>query len=260
MRHPGAKLPAMATEGSWPDGELLAFDLESTGVDRLVDVPVSFALVTMAGGEVHDRQASLVDPEREIPPEATEVHGITSARARTEGVPLADAVTLLADMLVGASRRGVPVVGMNLHFDLTILDVQCRRVRGASLRALGFEGPVLDALVLDRHFDRFRKGRRRLSDLCDEYRVVIERAHDAGADAEATLGVVAAMCRRYPALSAASLADLHRRQVLWHRQWATSYGEWRCRQGLPPLDPADAEWPLAGWATAEVFDGMAAAG
>ena len=238
----------MEGQRSWTRGELLAFDLETTGVDRFSDVPVSFALVTMAGGVVTGRQASLVDPGRDIPPGAVEVHGITTERARAEGVPLADAVAALADALADASRRGVPVVGMNLHYDLTILDVQCRRHLGQGLDGFGFAGPVLDALVLDRHFDRYRKGRRRLGDLCGEYRVTIDHAHDAGADAEATLGVLAAMCRRFPALCEASLADLHRSQAEWHREWATSYDRWRRRQGLEPLDPRDTDWPLAGGA------------
>lgn len=135
---------------------------------------------------------------------------------------------------------------MNLHYDLTILDVQCRRYLGSGLDGLGFAGPVLDALVLDRHFDRYRRGRRRLSDLCGEYHVTMGPAHDAGSDAEASLGVVAAMCRRYPALCAATLAELHRSQASWHREWATSYEEWRRKKGLSPLDPRDADWPIAG--------------
>ncbi|MGH9087359.1 MAG: exonuclease domain-containing protein [Acidimicrobiales bacterium] len=235
----------MEGQRSWTGGELLAFDLETTGVDRFSDVPVSFALVTMAEGRVTGRQGSLVDPGRPIPPGATEIHGITTERARDEGVPLAEAVAALADALVDASRRGVPVVGMNLHYDLTILDVQSHRLLEQGLDGQGFAGPVLDALVLDRHFDRYRKGRRRLGDLCGEYRVTIDRAHDAGADAEATLGVLAAMCRRYPALCAASLAELHRSQAVWHREWATSYDRWRQKQGLDPLDPRDADWPMA---------------
>ena len=238
-------MDAMGGSRHWSDGELLAFDLETTGVDQFNDVPVSFALVTMAGGRVTGRHTSLVDPGRDIPPSATEVHGITTEQARIEGMPLAEAVRVLAGALADASGRGVPVVGMKLDYDLTILDVQSRGHLGSSLAEFGFAGPVLDALVLDRHFDRYRKGRRTLGNLCDEYRVGIGRAHDAAADAEATLGVLAAMCRRYPALCNAALADLHRSQVTWHRQWATSFGDWRRRQGLPPLDPLDAVWPIA---------------
>lgn len=230
---------------SWPDGELVAFDLETTGVDRFVDVPVSFALVTMVDGRVTGQRSSLVDPGRDIPAGATAVHGISTEQARAEGMALDDAVASVAEALVDASGRGVPVVGMKLDYDLTILDVQCRRVHGRGLEALGFAGPVLDALVLDRHFDRYRKGRRTLGDLCAEYAVAIDRAHDAAADAAATLAVLASMCRRYPALCQASLDDLHRSQGSWHRDWAESFGQWRRRQGLPLLDPREADWPIA---------------
>ena len=92
----------------WHDQELLGFDLETTGVDRFFDVPVSFALVTVVDGGVVERRTSLVDPGREIPEGATAIHGITSERARADGMALADAVALLADAIVaraaGASR------------------------------------------------------------------------------------------------------------------------------------------------------------
>ena len=37
--------------GNWVTGEVLGFDFETTGVDRFHDVPVSFALVTLVGGD-----------------------------------------------------------------------------------------------------------------------------------------------------------------------------------------------------------------
>jgi hypothetical protein len=37
--------------GNWATGEVLAFDFETTGVDHFNDVPVSYALVTVVGGE-----------------------------------------------------------------------------------------------------------------------------------------------------------------------------------------------------------------
>lgn len=236
----------MDAHGQWHDGEILAFDLETTGVDRYRDVPVSFALVTAVGGTVVARETGLVDPGRPIPAAATQVHGITSAQARAEGRPLAEVVVALAAALADVSARGVPVVGMKLDYDLTILDVQCRLADGRGLRERGFEAPVLDVLVLDRHFDRFRKGRRTLADLCAHYEVEIDHAHDAVADAEATVNVLAAMCRRYPELSGVNPAVLHRQQVDWHREWATSFDEWRRGRGMAPLDPREFDWPLGG--------------
>jgi DNA polymerase III subunit epsilon len=235
----------MRRTGPWHAGELLAFDLETTGTDPHADVPVSFAFVGMVDGEVAARQSSLVDPGCPIPPSATAVHGITDDRARTEGMALSDAVARMVQVLLGASRRGVPVVGMKVDFDLTMVDACHRRSEGWGLDDAGFTGPVLDALILDRHFDRFRRGRRSLSDLCAHYDVVIEHAHDAAADAQATLGVVAAMCRRYPELCAMSPEGLHRSQMDWHREWTDSFSEWRLLRGLLPLDPRARQWPIA---------------
>jgi DNA polymerase-3 subunit epsilon len=232
------------TEGTWTDGELLAFDLETTGVDRFSDVPVSYALVTFEGGQVTASDAGLVDPGREIPAGAVAVHGISTERARAEGRPLADSVDMMAGRLVDASARGVPIVGMKLDFDLTILDVQCR-MAGGGLVERGFGAAVIDPLVIDRHFDRYRKGRRTLGDLCAEYGVDLSQAHDAAADAKATVDVLFALCHRYPEIAALDPAALHRSQVDWHREWATSYDEWRQSRGMRPLDRRELDWPIA---------------
>lgn len=214
-------------------------------MDRFSDVPVSFALVTMRAGVVVSQEASLVDPGREVPPAATAVHGISTARACAEGIPLTQAVTLVAERLLEASRLGVPIVGMKLDYDLTMIDACYRFHASRNLADDGFRGPVLDALVLDRHFDKYRKGRRTLGDLCSQYGVSIESAHDAVADAIASLQVLSSMCRRYPELGATTAAELHRSQAVWHREWAESFSSWRVQKGLEPLDLRDADWPIA---------------
>lgn len=229
----------------WHAGELIAFDLETTGVDPFVDVPVSFALVRMVGGVVESRESSLVDPGRPIPAGATAVHGITDRLARAEGMALSDAIARIVELLVDASSRGVPVVGMKVDFDLTMVDACSRREARLGLADAGFCGPVLDALVLDRHFDRFRRGKRTLGDLCAHYGVVIEHAHEAVADAGATLDVIAAMCRRFPELCAARPQDLHWSQMDWHREWVRSIAQWRRRNGLPPIEEDGDGWPIA---------------
>ena len=234
----------MPGDARWADCELLGFDLETTGVDRFSDVAVSFALVTVERGVVTGTEAHLVDPGREIPSGATAVHGISTERARDEGMPLDDAVEVLADALIRASRRGVPVAGIKLDYDLTILDVQCRRLDGRGLGERGWAGNVLDALVIDRRFDKYRKGRRTLGHLCGHYGVDIRSAHDAAADAEASIGVLLAMSEKFPELRGTDVGELHLSQVEWHREWAASFDEWRRRQGSEPLDPRDYIWPL----------------
>lgn len=230
---------------SWSRGEILAFDLETTGIDRFGDVPVSFALVTMVDGLAVRRRHHLVDPGRDIPEGATAVHGITTARARAEGMRLDDAVAWMCAVLVDATRRGVPVAGMCLSYDLTLLDACARARSGRGLADRGWWGPVLDASVLDRRLDRFRKGRRTLVDLCTHYGVGLAQAHDAAADAEASVAVLAAMARRFPRLGAVPPAVLHRWQVRWHREWAWGYSRWREENGQGPLPAHEFEWPLA---------------
>lgn len=230
---------------SWLNGPMTGFDLETTGVDRFEDRPVSLALVRVVDGLVVARRVAIVDPGCEVPAEATAIHGITTEHARAVGMPLDEAVDMLAGELLAASARGEPVVGMKLDFDLTILDTQCRRVDDRGLAQRGWTGPALDASVLDRHLDRFRRGRRTLGHLCEHYGVPLAEAHDAGADAEAAVGVLRSLARRFPAIAVSTLEDLHGAQVHWHRDWAASYDRWRQGRGMSPLEPEDYLWPIA---------------
>ena len=92
---------------NWIDGELLAFDLETTGVDKFEDVPVSFALVWFEDHEVVRTRAELVNPEREIPEGASAIHGISTERAMAEGLAMSDAVSEVADALLDYYDLGV---------------------------------------------------------------------------------------------------------------------------------------------------------
>lgn len=237
----------MAPGAPWYEHDLLAFDLETTGVDPFADIPVSYALVAMCGGEVVRTDASLVDPGCHIPAGASAVHGITTERARRDGMTLGIAIRRITEAVLRASGHGVPVVGMKLDYDLTMLDSCYLRETGSRLSDHGFRGPVVDALVMDRHVDRYRPGKRTLADLCAHYGVAIEHAHDAAADAKAACEVVRAMCERFPELRAMSPPKLHAAQEDWHRDWASSFAEWRLRKGLSSVFSAgdDAEWPIA---------------
>jgi DNA polymerase III subunit epsilon len=231
--------------GDWTEGEVLGLDFETTGVDRFSDVPVSYALVSVVDGVAVRSWSGLIDPGREIPLDATAVHGITSERARAEGMPLDMAVALVSDAVVSAGRRRVPVVGMKIDYDLTILDVLGDRLWGHGLSARGWCGPVFDAGVLDRHFDSERRGRRTLGDLCAHYGVELEGAHDAWADAVAAVRVLFALVARYGTLRRADVMQLHEAQIEWHRQWTADCEAWRLGQGMSPTDPRDFLWPIA---------------
>jgi DNA polymerase-3 subunit epsilon len=231
--------------GAWPTGELLGLDFETTGIDRFNDVPVSYALVSVVEGILVRSWSGLIDPGREIPAEATAVHGISTERARDEGMPLREAIALVSDAVVAASARGVPLAGMKLDYDLTILETQARELCEWGPMERGWCGPVLDAVVIDRHFDPDRKGRRTLVDLCAHYGIEIGHAHDASADATASIEVLFALALRHDALWGSDLLRLHRDQIDWHREWTQGYDLRRIAEGMIPTDPRDYVWPVA---------------
>jgi DNA polymerase III subunit epsilon len=231
--------------GAWTSGELLGFDLETTGVDRFNDVPVSYALVYAASGRIRFSWSGLIDPGRDIPVEATAVHGITSARARVEGMPLREAVALMADVLLSACRRRVPLLGKQLDFDLTMLEMLAQRFLGLGLVERGWCGPVLDAAVLDRHYDPQREGRRTLGALCAHYGTDLGQPHDAYADAVASMKVLCAMAEESRGLREGDPSALHRAQIHWYREWVHRCDGRRQSDGKIPLDARDYVWPVA---------------
>jgi len=242
LMHPRSTVWIVVT---WCDGPLVGFDLETTGVDPFEDLPVSYALVHTERGTVTDTRTALVDPGRPIPAGATAVHGISTERARREGQPLEDAVDSVARALLAASASRVPVVGMNVRFDLTMVDTCLRRAGRASLAASGWCGPVIDLLVIDRHVDRWRAGSRRLGDLCAHYGVELVGAHECVADVQATLRCLGVLAGRFQEISSMEPAALDAAQGQWHWEWAEDFDRYRVARGQPPLESHEFQWPLS---------------
>ncbi|MGW6569334.1 exonuclease domain-containing protein [Streptomyces sp. NPDC054975] len=230
----------------WYEGPLAAFDTETTGVDVEQDRIVSAALVVQdtAGGRPRVTRW-LVNPGIPVPPAATEVHGLTDDHLRRNGRWPAPVMEELGRALAEQCAAGRPLVVMNAPFDLTILDRELRRHRASSLGRYLENASlcVLDPRVLDKHLDRYRKGRRTLTDLCAQYGVELDGAHDAAADATAALDVVRAVARRFATrLERLSPAELHTLQAVWHAAQARGLQAWFTRNGTPEtVDPA---WPL----------------
>ncbi len=221
---------------NWSEGPLLGFDTETTGVDPAEDRVVTAALVLRDAKGTRER-TWLIDPGVEIPAGATAIHGISTERARAEGRPPAEALDEVAQLIVAAQRAGTPVVAFNAGFDLAILDADLARHGLPTLpQRLGQPiMPVVDPLVLDRAVDRYRKGKRKLGDLCAVYGVNPAGAslHTAEVDVAATLDVLAAMVARHPQLVEKSLPDLHAFQVTAHHEWATNFNGWLASRGRP---------------------------
>lgn len=226
---------------SWHTQPMAAFDIESTGLDVENERIVTAALwrIDPARG-TKEVTAWLADPGIEIPAEAAEIHGITTERARAEGRPTAEVVTEIAAAMEAAVADGLPLVVYNAPYDLTLLDREIARHR-PPLAGLPL---VVDPLVLDKRVDTFRRGSRKLVDVCAHYQVPLaqEEAHGAAADALAAARLAWQVAARYPEIAELPIADLHSSQVKWKAEQAASFQEYLRRRN--PDAVVDGTWPF----------------
>lgn len=228
----------------WSEGPLLGFDTETTGIDVDQDRIVTAALVRRDGSGTEVR-TWLLDPGIDIPEAATAIHGITTERARAEGMAPRVALDEIAGLIAEAMRAGTPVVAYNAAFDLCLLDAELRRYRLPTLPdRLGHDArPVVDPLVLDRVEDAEREGKRKLGDLCGVYSVVESGSlHTADVDVIATLDVLAGIVERFPHLAGQDLDELHDYQAAAYQAWAVGVNAWRDENDVPG-QRAEETWP-----------------
>jgi DNA polymerase-3 subunit epsilon len=239
VSHPCAIVVAVVDHAGWQHGRWASFDLETTGVEPTQARVVTACLVveTADGLDAHDW---LLDPGVEIPDGATQIHGITTAHARTHGAPAALAVGEIAAAVRSVWAAGIPLVVYNAPYDLTLLQAELGRHGHPTLSV----GPVLDPLVLWRHAERFRPGKKRLCDAAVRFGVDPGQAHSSRGDAVAALGVMRAIATTWP-FGSRTLASLTGSQAVWHEQWARGFASWLEDQGEDG-SRVGRSWPMAG--------------
>ncbi|RYJ29391.1 DNA polymerase 3 subunit epsilon [Streptomyces sp. L-9-10] len=224
---------------SWHLGRMAGFDLETTGPDPLTARIVTACIVQCGGGQPVDSATWLSDVDgEEIPDEAAAIHGVTTDRARAEGAPLAQVVAELLAGLGQAITAGLPIVAMNARYDITLLDREAERYGLDPLP----DGPVIDPFVIDKAVDKYRRGSRKLTALCEHYAVPIGDAHQADADAIAACRVAWRQATLYEQVARMTLADLHHAQVGWAAEQAASLQEYFRRKD--PTAVVEGAWPL----------------
>lgn len=217
------------------------FDLETTGVDVETDriVTAHVGVLDAKGREIASRDW-LADPGIEIPEGATAVHGVTTAHARTHGRPVLEVVADVTGALRSLLSQGVPVVAYNASYDFSLLAHEAMR---HGVEPLSAPSPIIDPLVIDKAYDRYRPGKRTLEVVAAHYAVPLEGAHDASADAVAAGRVAQALARRFRMPE--TLEALHTQQIGWARSQAASLTEYFISIGrIEPEESLDGTWPV----------------
>ena len=208
--------------------DLIPFDLETTGIDCFTDVPVSYYLGDKEG---------YINPGIDIPESTTEIHGITNEMV-ADAPNLLNSVFMIRDALDTYWAQNKIIVGMNVSYDITMIN-SCLHRYGSFL----VPGAVIDVLAIDRFYDKYRKGSRKLVDLCAHYGIELENAHTASADAKACPLIFNKQLEKYESLKRLDLRN-NKTMRMMYQQWLTNYSVYLVKNGGEPIPVGRYEWPI----------------
>ena len=177
----------------------IIFDTETTGLPKRWNAPLTdsenWPRCIQIAWQVHGERGELISHEDylvqpdgfTVPYDAEKIHGISTALAQEEGLPLAEVLSLFRTALEQAEFVG----GHNVSFDLNIM--------GAEFLRLGDENPLEEAKIIDTCTEETatlcqlpggRGGKFKLPTLTELYQYLFGtgfgEAHNATADVEAT--------------------------------------------------------------------------
>jgi DNA polymerase III epsilon subunit-like protein len=234
---------------SWHLKRMAAFDLETTAANPEDARIVTACIVQVGGGQPPAPATWVADPGVEIPEEAAKIHGYSTERARAEGRPAVEVIEEITAALGQVLQYGIPIVAMNARYDLTVLDRECRRHGIHTLTDRYIDDviwPVIDPFVIDKQVDKFRRGSRTLTALCQHYQVKLDGAHDSAADAIAAARVAWRLGATRPELAAMEIEALHHAQIKWAADQAAGLRAYFAKTaGKEHLaETVRPEWPL----------------
>ena len=117
-------------------GDIVCFDIETTGLDKRRDVITEIGAVVLRNGEVVEQFSTFADPERPLTREITELTGITDEMLRG-APPQAEAINAFLDFV--GDR---PLAAHNAEFDMGFIAEGCRRM------GRPFDSTSIDTLIL----------------------------------------------------------------------------------------------------------------
>lgn len=239
MLNPDRVLTIPGPNEPWHSGTLVGFDLETTGPNPHEARIVTASIVLLApDGQIRANAEWLVNPETDIPAEATAVHGVTTEHARANGMDASQGLAEIVATLTDFMHHRVPILAYNGVYDFTVLAAELARRNMAEFSVVG----VVDPYVLDKHADTFRKGKRTLEAVTEHYGIVLENAHTSLADSVAAVQVGQAIVAKFPDRFNVPLEKLFSQQIRWKSDQAASFEHFLRRKN--PQAVISRDWPV----------------
>ena len=154
----------------------IVFDLETTGLNHEDCKIVEIGAVKVENGKITQKFSTFVDPETEIPLDATAIHGITDAMVM--GAPKVGEA--LGDFYKFC--EGSTLIAYNIDFDYKFINYYGRK------SGYLFNHPQKDAMVLARQYIKGLKNYK-LKTVVESLGITLSNAHRAYFDAAATAEV-----------------------------------------------------------------------
>lgn len=220
--------------------KFVIFDVESSGTDVFNDRIVQLFVATADGnGNLIDTWEWVIDPGVEVPDGAAEVHGFTTEYLQEHGRDAKKALWEAWNVFNELRGKGLTWVAYNANFDLSILNAEFTRYGLDNGWAQGIEREeqIIDAIVIDRTKDKYRKGKRTLEAVARHYGVPFDadKAHDARYDCEVTAKVTVAVLKKYGYAT-------NEEQKKWYRSWAEGLEKYF--QRTDPEAKVNKDWPV----------------
>lgn len=214
----------------WYEHAVVVFDVETTGVSPENDRIIEIGLARFENRELVSTWGTLIYPGIEIPKEASDIHGITTADVASAPPFIAAIPQILA-----ITRDAWPCA-YNASFDKRFWSGELSRLSGldtsgVSIPMFDMRYPWIDPVVWSRRHNGIWKGNK-LTQSCERYGIRIENAHRATDDAEATGRLLFAMGRENH-IPAYTMFELLRCQDILDRQHDDERAEWFAKKGLP---------------------------
>ena len=164
---------------------IVFFDLETTGVNIATDRIVEIAILKVFPNGNKESKTWLVNPEIEIPQEATDVHGITNEKVVTEPT-FKELAPKVNEMIADADLAGFN----SNRFDIPLLAEELMRA--------GIDFDMNNRKAIDVQVIFHKKEQRTLSAGYQFYcGKELEGAHGAEADTNATYEILLAQLEKY---------------------------------------------------------------